>query len=63
MIISTLKLTNFRNYSNCYIEFNKGINNITGINGSGKTNVVEAINYLTLGKSFKTSDDKILIFD
>lgn len=61
MIISKLKLTNFRNYSNCYIEFNKGINNITGINGSGKTNIVEAINYLTLGKSFKTSDDKTLI--
>lgn len=61
MKINKLNLVNFRNYENVEVEFQKGVNIILGDNGVGKTNLVEAIDYLTLGKSFKTSDEKELI--
>ena len=58
MYIRSLKLTNFRSYENLNIEFTKGINFFTGFNGEGKTNVLEAISLLSLGKSFVTSEEK-----
>ena len=58
MKINKLKLSNFRNYENVEIEFSKGVNIILGDNGVGKTNLVEAIDFLTIGKSFKTNDEK-----
>jgi DNA replication and repair protein RecF len=61
MIINNLSLVNFRNYQSLDINFQKGINILSGNNGAGKTNIVEAINYLTLGKSFKTNNDEELI--
>ncbi len=61
MIINNLSLVNFRNYQSLDINFQKGINILVGNNGVGKTNIVEAINYLTLGKSFKTNNDEELI--
>lgn len=61
MIINNLSLVNFRNYKSIDINFQKGINILVGNNGVGKTNIVEAINYLTLGKSFKTNNDGELI--
>ena len=61
MKINKLKLSNFRNYENVEIEFSKGVNIILGDNGVGKTNLVEAIDFLTIGKSFKTNDEKEMI--
>ena len=61
MIIDKISLKNFRSYDEAAIEFNEGLNIIIGPNGSGKTNLAEAVQYLSLGKSFRTSDDKELI--
>lgn len=61
MIINYLKLSHFRNYHNLELNFSKGINYIYGSNGSGKTSIVEAIYYLSLLRSFKTSKDSLLI--
>jgi DNA replication and repair protein RecF len=61
MIIKYLHLTNFRNYRQAEISFNKGTNVLFGHNGQGKTNVLESIYYLALTKSFRTSLDKNLI--
>ena len=61
MKINKIELINFRKYEECKIEFNKGINLITGMNGVGKTNVVEAIDFLSIGKSFKTNNDEEMI--
>ncbi len=61
MKISNLKLYNFRNYENLTLEFSKKQNIIIGENGSGKTNIVEAIYVLAITKSFRGSLDKILI--
>lgn len=61
MKISNLKLINYRNYRFINLEFNKSLNIIYGNNGVGKTNLVEAIYTLSLTKSFRTSNDKLLI--
>ncbi len=53
-MIQKLNLTNFRNFEKKEIEFSEGINVINAPNASGKTNILEAIFMLSLGKSFKT---------
>jgi DNA replication and repair protein RecF len=45
------------------VIFEKGINYLFGVNGIGKTNLIEAIYYVSNLKSFRTSDDKNLIKD
>jgi DNA replication and repair protein RecF len=62
MIIDLLELSNFRNYSKLKINFSPGINIIYGKNGSGKTNIVEAIYVLGITKSFRNINEKNLIF-
>lgn len=61
MIVQKIKLTNFRCYENCEVEFSKGLNYIYGDNATGKTSLVEAIYYLSLARSFRTNKDKELI--
>jgi DNA replication and repair protein RecF len=51
--LKKLQVTNFRNLENQIIEFSDGINCIFGDNGNGKTNLLEAIYYLTNKKSFR----------
>ena len=63
MHIKKLTLINFRNYKNKTIEFDKSLNVITGPNGVGKTNIVEAIYYLSLAHSFRTNENSELIKD
>ncbi|EKE05749.1 MAG: DNA replication and repair protein recF [uncultured bacterium] len=53
-MIKTLNLINFRNFIKKEIEFSDGVNVINAPNASGKTNILEAIFMLSLGKSFKT---------
>lgn len=61
MHISNLILTNFKNYSNQQILFKPGLNLIYGTNGSGKTNILDAIHYLALTKSHFLPQDKMAI--
>ena len=61
MLITNLKLQNFRNYDNLNIKFNKDINVIYGDNAQGKTNILESIFLTSIGKSFRTNKDKELI--
>ena len=56
MIVKTLTLKNFRNHDFVSFDFTSGINTITGPNAAGKTNIVEAIYYLSLARSFKTTE-------
>ncbi|MBL7576246.1 DNA replication and repair protein RecF [Peptoniphilus asaccharolyticus DSM 20463] len=53
MKINRLELNNFRNYERFEIEPSDGINLILGRNAIGKTNLLEAIYLLTVGKSFR----------
>jgi DNA replication and repair protein RecF len=60
-MIKRLSLTSFRNFNEAQFDFKEGPNLIIGPNGSGKTNIVEAIAYLSQGKSFRKASDKDLI--
>lgn len=59
-MIKSLQLRNFRNHRDLKMDFEKQ-NYIEGLNGSGKSSILEAIYYVSLLKSFRTSDDKNLI--
>lgn len=61
MICKRLRLNNFRNYADQEIKFSSGLNILLGKNGSGKTNVLEAIHLITQGNSFRYSDNSKLI--
>lgn len=63
MRLTFLKLVNFRNYSKLEVEFHPKLNIIYGMNGSGKTNLVEGIYVLALTRSFRIVGDKTLISD
>ncbi len=61
MYIKKIRLKNYRNYEEASFEFEKGVNLLVGENGAGKTNVLEAIAFCGLSKSFRTSKDIELI--
>lgn len=61
MIIKSLKLANFRNYSELDICFDKGTNILYGDNAQGKTNILEAIYLCGTTKSHKGSKDREII--
>ena len=61
MKLKEIKLLNFRNYKEASLEFNPGINIFIGDNGSGKTNILEAIYVLSLTKSSRYGTDLDLI--
>ncbi len=61
MVVKSLTVRNFRNHIVRDLEFGKGINLIVGPNASGKTNIVEAIYYLSLARSFRGVDDSDII--
>ncbi len=61
MIITRLELTNFRSYERLRLDFDSGLHVLVGPNGIGKTNVVEAIHYLSLARSFRTPNDALLV--
>lgn len=60
--INKLYLKNFRNYSDLEVEFNDKLNIIIGNNAQGKTNILEAIYFLSITKSFLSVNEKTLIF-
>ncbi|MBQ9833692.1 MAG: DNA replication/repair protein RecF [Bacilli bacterium] len=61
MKFELLELLNFRNYHKLSLKFSPNVNIIYGKNGSGKTNIVEAIYVLALTKTFRNVNDKSLI--
>ena len=61
MKIIDLQLNNFRNYSNEVVNFFDGVNFIVGKNAQGKTNMLESLYILSVGKSPKNSKEKQII--
>ncbi len=51
----------FRNIEYADVSFDDGVNILFGANAQGKTNLLEAIGYAAIGKSFRTSHDEDLI--
>jgi DNA replication and repair protein RecF len=61
MYLKKLALTNFKNYELNELEFSPKINCFVGNNGVGKTNILDAIHYLSLTKSFFNNIDSISV--
>jgi len=70
MWLKNITLLNFKNYSDADLRFSKTVNAFVGNNGAGKTNLLDAIHYLCLCKSYfnpidsqqiKTTEELFLI--
>ena len=61
MIIQNISLQGFRNYESFVCDFSPGVNLIVGQNAQGKTNLLEAICYLSRGAAFRTRREAELI--
>jgi DNA replication and repair protein RecF len=61
MYLKKLGLTNFKNYELNELEFSPKINCFIGNNGVGKTNILDAIHYLSLTKSFFNNIDSVSV--
>jgi DNA replication and repair protein RecF len=58
MFIHQLQLINYKNHKKKSFLFDKKFNCFTGLNGVGKTNILDAIYFMCIGKSYFTSADK-----
>jgi DNA replication and repair protein RecF len=64
MYLAKLKLNNFKNHTEACLHFNEKINCLVGDNGAGKTNVLDAIYYLSFTKSyFNAVDSQNILHD
>ncbi|NLA26658.1 MAG: DNA replication/repair protein RecF [Firmicutes bacterium] len=61
MYLESLILASFRNYTHQELLFNPGINVFFGMNAQGKTNLLEAIYFLSVSRSFRTSQESEII--
>jgi DNA replication and repair protein RecF len=59
--LSKLQLYHFKNHSDQSLGFCNGINTITGANGIGKTNILDAVHYLANAKSYFNGIDSQII--
>lgn len=61
MHLKNIRLQQFKNYPKAEVQFSPEINCFVGINGSGKTNLLDAIHYLCLTKSAINGVDNLNI--
>jgi DNA replication and repair protein RecF len=58
MHLRNLYLVNFKNYEESEIALSEGINCFVGNNGAGKTNILDAVHYLSICKSYMNVMDR-----
>ena len=61
MKITQAQLKNYRSYESCVLAPCEGVNVLLGVNGQGKTNVLEALYLSCTGRSHRTRQDRELI--
>ena len=61
MYLHELKLKNFKNFKSADLLFSEKVNCFVGLNGAGKTNILDSIYYLSFCKSFFGAADKMNI--
>jgi DNA replication and repair protein RecF len=59
--VRRLSLTDFRNYAGTTLELDDGLTVVTGDNGQGKTNLVEAVAWLATMESFRGAPPEALV--
>jgi DNA replication and repair protein RecF len=62
-MITDIRLQNFRSYKDDSFEFSPGVNIIVGPNASGKTNLLEAVQVIARGNSYKAKDSDLVSFN
>lgn len=62
MFINNILLENYRNYTSLDINLSNDVNIFYGNNGQGKTNLLEAVFFTVIGKSFRGTKDSDVIF-
>lgn len=62
-MLNDLRLQNFRSYTDESFELSDSVNIIVGPNASGKTNLLEAVMVLALGRSYRARDAELVQFD
>lgn len=58
MHLQNLQLINFKNYEEAEVQLSSGINCFVGNNGAGKTNILDAVHYLSICKSYMNVIDR-----
>ena len=61
MILDSLSIINFKNVAQAQLQFSPGVNCLIGDNGMGKTNILDAIYYLSFCKSYINQSDSSVI--
>ena len=61
LVLERLWLTDFRSHRSLELDFDSGVTALIGPNGSGKTNIVESIGWLTSMRSFRGAPNDALI--
>jgi DNA replication and repair protein RecF len=61
MYLKKVQLINFKNYEDKTYHFSSQVNCITGLNGIGKTNLLDAIHYLSMTKGYFNHADQLSI--
>lgn len=61
MYVKEISLTKFRNYKQCSLNFSRGKNIIIGQNAQGKSNLLEAVDLLSSGKSSRAGEERELV--
>ncbi len=61
MVLRSIKIESFRNHSSTAIEFDRGLTVISGDNGEGKTNLLEAIGWIATLGSFRGASTETMI--
>ncbi len=61
MYLKTLTLAQFKSYQEAHFEFSEGVNVFFGANGAGKTNLLDAIHFLAMTRSYFGLSDQQLI--
>ena len=57
MFVKNVKIINFKNHPEKSFDFSSEINCFVGNNGAGKTNILDALHYISMGKSFLGNSD------
>ncbi|MDE6423095.1 MAG: AAA family ATPase, partial [Muribaculaceae bacterium] len=61
MILKNIDILNFKNIAAATLEFSPGVNCLLGMNGMGKSNLLEAIHFLSMARPMTSLTDNALV--